>query len=839
MNVRRCLTVASLAGISAFLSAAHAEQGVVPIEFPSTLSDGDACAMFGLSETQLHELQSRLHLTNVQLLRMGPHMVAKSLDRLTMPEADEPEEAMEWRFRQRAGADGTIPRDAILIAKAQRDALIANNAVIEGAGPQWEWLGPGNIGGRTRSILINPDNPDVMYAGSVGGGVWKTTTGGSDWTPLTDFIASIAIGCMAMDPNDPDTIYVGTGEGFFNSDAIPGAGIFRTIDGGATFTQIQATNTANFEFVNRIAFAPGSSTTMLVATNNGIFRSTNAGQSFTQVNATRTLDVEYSPIDSMRAVAGQGNNAAWSNDGGVTWNVAAGGAGGGRVEVAMAPSNPATVYASVQDFGVFRSVDHGQTYALIGSQFYMGDQGWYDNAIWIDPMDSETVIVGGIDLWRTRDAGGDWTQMSMWQFAPDSAHADHHYIIEHPQFNGTTNRVVYFANDGGLYRTNNVYSAVDTNGWQSLNNNYGVTQFYGGGGNPLGFGTLVGGTQDNGTIVYRGSTAQWIRMFGGDGGFAQADQNQLQFLYGETQWARVNRSDDVGDTAASIYFPSLTDANPGTTNFISPIRLDPNGNNRLYVGCSRLWRTNNARTETGDGWTVVHEDVGSNHSAIAIAQGNPDLIWVGHGNGDVYRTLNGTSANPIWQRMDQNAPGLPNRFVTSIAIEPDDHNRVWVTFSGFVDNNVRFSDDGGATWQIRSGSPAAHLPALPVNSVCVDPEVDQRIFVGTDLGVFVSEDDGMTWTTDNVGPANTVVDELFFNTMAGMKYVIAVTHGRGMYRLSLSETFTTPADLNEDGVVNGSDLAILLAGWGGPFGDVNGDGITNGQDLAALLASWG
>lgn len=836
--VRPFMVMLLIVAAGAFPAATNAVT-TSPIEFEAHPTDELVQAIYGLTPHTHDRLRDELHLSNHHLLTMGTFMVERSVARLDAPKADEPDEAMKWRLMQRADANGEIPRGALLDAKRQRDLLVDNNAATEGAGAEWEWLGPGNIGGRTRSILIDPTDADVMYAGSVGGGVWKTIDGGASWSPLTDFIASIAIGCMAMDPNDPQTIYIGTGEGFFNFDAIPGAGIFKTTDGGETFEQLFSTNNDDFNAVNRIAFAPGSSSVMLVATNTGVFRSTNAGQSFTQVETTRTLDVNFSPTDPLRAVAGQDNRVMWSDDGGATWNLSVGASGGGRVEVAFAPSDPAIVFASVQSNGLYKSTNGGELFTNIATQFYMEGQGWYDNIVWVDPTNPDVIVVGGIDLWRTTNGGDDWTRISMWQLAPQSAHADHHYIIEHPQFDGVTNRTVYFANDGGLYRANNVYSVSERNGWQELNNSYGVTQFYGGAGNPLGFGTLVGGTQDNGTLVYIGSTESWKSMFGGDGGFAAADQGQLEFLYGETQWGRVHRTSDAGDTAQFIYFPGIGDANPGTTNFISPIALDPNSSNMLYVGCRNLWRTNNARFEDGKSWSIVHNDVGSNHSAIAIAEGNANVVWVGHNNGHIYKTVNATDPMPMWERVDLNSPPLPDRFVTSFAIDPENHDRVWVSFSGFNSGNVWRTEDGGQTWLSQSGTAGASLPALPVNSVALDPVIEDRVFLATDLGVFVSEDDGMTWSTDNVGPANTVVDQVFFNTMAGEQYVIAVTHGRGMFRLPLNQIFSPPADLNSDGVVDGADLAILLASWGTQFGDVNGDETTDGLDLATLLSTWG
>ena len=175
--------------------------------------------------------------------------------------------------------------------------------------------------------------------------------------------------------------------------------------------------------------------------------------------------VAFHPTDSTKAIAtGYSGNACFSTNGGASWTPATGLPGGSfvRVEAAYAKSTPTTVYASVDVNGgsIYKSTNGGASYTVVfnGAPDYLANQGWYDNTIWVDPTNANTLIVGGIDLWKSTNGGASFTQISDWSLAPASAHADHHAIVEQPGFNGTTNRTVWFANDGGIYGTTNVYT---------------------------------------------------------------------------------------------------------------------------------------------------------------------------------------------------------------------------------------------------------------------------------------------------------------------------------------------------------------------------------------------
>ena len=536
----------------------------------------------------------------------------------------------------------------------------------------------------------------------------------------------------------------------------------------------------------------------------------------------------FDPNDSSNAVAGglYNGQAYYSTDGGDTWQQATPAtANGSRVQVCYAAANSATVYASVHaDLSeIWRSTDGGQTYvsrnATSGGQAanFLGLQGWYDNVIWAgDPTDADLVIIGGIDLWRSTDGGNTLTPISTWS-SDQSAHADHHVIVADPGYDGVNNRRVYFGNDGGVYRTENVTTVGNnatppyTNGWANLDNGYGVTQFYYGAGH-IGSNTIMGGTQDNGTLRYTPAQGPgaWNSVWGGDGGDVASDPSDPQAWYGEYVYLQIFRDTSGGASAAypddyicGRYWDggwnwkpapyTIPDAQYNQALFIAPFELDPNDSNRLLGGGLSLWRTNDAKTPNtnndGPSWASIKGPIGNNvrnHSitAIAIADGNADIAAVGHANGNIYRSTDATAANPQWQQIDTNGINA-NRQCLALTIDPDDHELIYASFGGFQADNLWQTTDGGQSWTDIS----AGLPDAPIRDITLHPQRSSWVYLATQVGVFASEDGGTTWSPTNEGPANVACRDFFW---MGCK-LICVTHGRGMFEIDLSIAKAFPA----------------------------------------------
>ena len=597
------------------------------------------------------------------------------------PRPDSPAAAVAFRQLQWKDARGSYPANAFVAAKSHADAMrarargLADNQPLAGATSigspagsgaplpgaaatsrrAWTFLGPANIGGRVRSLAIDPVNPSIMFAGGVAGGLFRSVDRGASWTPVDDFMANLAVSTIVMQPGVPTTLYAGTGEGFYNHDGIRGAGVFTSIDGGTTWTQLASTATPAWFYVNRLAISPDGAV-MLAATRTGVYRSTDGGGSWVLTSTNEATDVVFHPTDSRKAIAsGYAGNARVTADGGVTWTASTGLPGGTfvRAEVAYARSNPAVVYASVDVNGgsIYRSANGGASFTVVfnGAPDYLGTQGWYSNALWVDPTNDNTLVVGGLDLWKSTNGGASLSRLSSWMSAPASVHADQHAIVEDPGFNGSANTTVWFTNDGGVYRADNVYTAGGgaapyAAGWKAMNSNLGVTQFYGAGGGAAS-GVIVGGTQDNGTLQYTpASGTAWTIEFGGDGGMTAVDPANNSNLYGEYSYGSVHRSVDGGASAdwinGLVWNGAAYECKPAPftiadtcgaleANFVAPLTLDPNNSNRLFVGGASLWRTGDATTPntatSGPSWTSIKPPAGAGNyiSAIAIAKGPP------------------------------------------------------------------------------------------------------------------------------------------------------------------------------------------------------------------------
>jgi hypothetical protein len=740
-----------------------------------------------------------------------------------------------------------------------------NTALVDGQNIPGTWtpLGPGNVGGRTRAILIHPTTPTTMWAGGVAGGIWKTIDGGASWTPKADLAVNIAVNSLILDPRDPNHLYAGTGEGFFNIDAVRGAGILQSTDGGEHWALLPSTSTSDFYYVQKIIMSKGSSQRIYAATRTGIFRTTDGGGSWTKVldgtgvNGCMDLAIQTDrPLAMVFAACGtllsNGSTAgavyrALDTGSTMTWTPVLNPVNMGRTSLAIAPSNQGIIYARAASnetgnfnqglLAVYRSGNSGAsgswttqvtntspttqntllltnpveavlTNCGFSSSNAILTQGWYDNIIAVDPVNPNTLWSGGIDLFRSDDAGQNWGIASYWWASPgvdpEYAHADNHTIVFHPQYDGSANQTMYVGSDGGVFRTDNAranvgyspnpitaaspicgHTVANDVHWTPLNNGYDVTQFYDGAVYPDN-NTYFGGTQDNGTP--RGTTGggrnAWTSVLGGDGGYVAVNPGNTNMLWAENTGRSMVRSVN-GGTSFSAFTSGITEA-AGNFLFITPFTQDRSNAANMWTGGAFLWRTTQATASptVGNIWTQASAFLGQRISAIAVAPTDSNTLYLGGQTGSIWRNTAALTANSttVWSasrvRPDSN-------YISWVTAHPTTPTTVYATVSTFNSatgtGHVFKSIDGAQTWTNIDGAGVTGIPDVPAHCILVDPTNTNILYLATDIGVFVTLDGGATWDRENTGFANVIVESMAING----NFLYAFTHGRSAWRVAM------------------------------------------------------
>jgi photosystem II stability/assembly factor-like uncharacterized protein len=745
--------------------------------------------------------------------------------------------ALRWYNDQRAYPTGSIPADwreramqQIAIAKNSRSVSSASSV----SSVSWTSVGPSNIAGRIRSIAIDPTNHQVVYCGSVSGGIWKSTDGGGSWTALTDVAPNLVIGTIAIDPSNHNIVYAGTGEGYYNVDALRGVGILKSTDGGASWSVIgkssftSADTNSTIYYINKIAIRPDKPDTLFAAVSavgTGIWRSYNGGLTWSRVTVSTMTpkfctDIVIDPVnpDNMYAAFGlfYADGVYKSSNGGKTWSKLTSGfplasSGYRRISLAIAQSDPAVLYACLSDSNYYthsiqKSTDGGASWTSLAAPVdnsymvagtHLGGQGWYNNIITVDPTNSSVVYTGGINLFKSTNGGAAWNRLSDGYGTP-YVHVDQHAIVIDPADNLT----IYFGNDGGMWKS--------TDGglsFQNLNTGLVTTQFYAGAVAPSGD-VWYGGTQDNGTLKSAGSSS-WTQVLGGDGGATLVDFANPSTVYGEYPYLALQKSLNsgnawspaLGNGANSIPY-NASSPQQGTTDrcaFIAPLVMDASNAQILYAGTYRLYRSSDGGIDwssisgdlTGDG-TGANEPRGitdkSVVTAIGLSKTSPSTIYSGS-SGSAYinpKVFVTTDLGSHWTEITKVA--LPKRTVTSIAVDPNTRDHVFVTYSGYGGGHVFSSSNRGGTWVNISSD----LPDIPVNNIVIDPEDVTHLLVATDVGVFATNNGGSAWALQSSGLPNVAVNQLVLRQDG---ILFAATHGRGMYRSVAAISTPSPIEI--------------------------------------------
>ena len=709
----------------------------------------------------------------------------------------------EWMDYQR-----TWPHDYIKpehYRSAMRQATEMKHAAARSAYDfSWEPLGPENIGGRITDLVVVPDDLNTMYIGAASGGILKTTDGGETWANVFAFADVISIGDLALDPNNPEVIYAGTGEANASSYSFLGNGIYKSTDGGQNWIHTGLTESA---YIGRIVVDYSNSENVFVAAcgnlfspggERGIYRSQDGGVMWERVlyvdEVTSGIDLVQHPEDPQilyaamwerqrsltdRQSFGDGSGIWKSTDGGYSWeemtNGVPTGNDVGRIGLDISRSDPDVLYAYYDMPGsevrIYRTDDGGSSWERKKDEVLDGNNsnfGWYFGQVRVDPNDKDILYVLGVGMFRSVAGGESWTQISGY-FNSNVIHVDNHAMWIDP-----ASGRIFQGNDGGLY-----YSDDYGDDWTKINN-LPITQFYDIEIDRTLPYRIYGGTQDNNTIrTLSGDADDWHAILGGDGFYSLVDYENNDNIYAEYQWGGLNKSTDGGQSFDYIAGQMSGDR----VNWSAPIVMHPTDPQTLYFGTYRVWKS----TIGGWGWTAVSGDLtdgddGSTYhtvTTLAISPIDPEIVVAGTDDGNVHISIDGGDS---W---DDISAGLPERWITRVAADPNDVNTIYVTVSGFRwdedEPHVLMSTNLGETWVNISSD----LPPLPVNAIAADPENPGYLFIGTDAGVFFTENYGDSWLNIMNGLPNVAVTSMKLHNET-RKLVIG-TYGLSAYSLNLDE----------------------------------------------------
>ena len=655
----------------------------------------------------------------------------------------------------------------------------------------WVAVGPigaptGSVGGfprkagRDNFITLHPTNPAIFFAGSAGGGLWKTTNSGASWTTSTDNLPVTAVSDLAIDPSNPNIMYLATGGGDDLLSAYPvgSDGVYKSIDGGATWSAAGLTfPVSGSTVIHKLVLDPTNPTILFAATNNGIYRSTNSGASFTSVSAINCWDLKFNPGNPTIVYAAGTSFYRSTNSGTSFTGISSGITGSNRITIAVTPTNPTNVYllasrsSDSQFLGVFASTDDGQTFvtksttpnivgnACAGNSTGTG-QGWYDLAFAASPTNPNELVVGGVNVWKSTNGGVNWTNIGCWVGvgSPPFIHADIHEL----EYSSTG--TLYSTNDGGIYQ----YTGSS---WTDLTAQRNIAQIYKIGLSSLTANLWITGHQDNGTNIKNG--VNYTASLAGDGMDCFIDRTNDNTMFGEQYNGSFNRSTNGGASWVAI-----TAGLTGTGDWVTPWKQDPNVANTIYAGRNTMFKS----TNLGTNWTQIGTTGGGGSILeFAIAPSNSQVIYVLH-PGSIRKTTDGGTT---WTNVTGTVPAGAPTFVT---IKPNDPNTAWVTISGYsAGNKIYQTTDGGASWTNIS----SNLPNLPANCSVYEPGSNDRIYVGMDVGVYYKDNSSTNWTLYNVGLPNVPVMDMEMTPAAPGK-LFAATYGRGVYQADVIPTIAPP-----------------------------------------------
>ncbi|OFY05800.1 MAG: hypothetical protein A2W93_14850 [Bacteroidetes bacterium GWF2_43_63] len=662
---------------------------------------------------------------------------------------------------------------------------------------------PGGTG-RVNCIAFNPLNSNIMYVGAPSAGLWRTRNGGTSWAPVNDTFAVVGVSSVVINPLDTSIMYIATGDG--DAGDTYTVGIMKSTNSGQSwhYTAFHPSVQGGY-LIRKLVMHPTNPDIMWAATNGGVLKTTDGWATYTvSTGINGTFDIELKPGDPTTVYASTYTAVYKSTDGGVTFTAVTLPTpptnGFLRIAIAVTAAAPDNVYAvcgrnDVSPYtnyagfgGFYKSTNSGTTFTevynettanhnLLGWSATFNDTGgqsWYDLDITVNPGNANEIFIGGVNIVKSTNGGTSWACNAYWMtgYGYAYSHADHHAFAWLP---GSTT-TLFNGNDGGIFKTTNNGSA-----WTDISGNLCLNQLWGMGISTTNSGLIMTGWQDNGLNKLLASA--WTHVRGGDGMEVMCTPGTDARLFGS-----YANGDFYYSTNGGGSWSDITPSASAGGEWVTPIIMDPNSTTKIYTGYTTVYYNGNA-TPTTANWTTKGTVGGTgNIFRMALApSASTTTMYVIKSSG-VYKTTTLTNATPTWTDVTGNLP-VTAAMLSYIAVDQTDANRVYVTFSGYVDGTkVYMSTTGGTTWTNIS----SNLPNLPMNCVVIDKNsATHAMYVGGDVGVYYKDDTSPTWILYSDGLPNVVVKELeiYYGATQAAHRLRAGSYGRGVWE---SDLYTPP-----------------------------------------------
>jgi len=628
--------------------------------------------------------------------------------------------------------------------------------------------------GRLNAIAFHPTDPDIIFVGSPSGGLWKTTTGGNEWTSLIDDLPTLGVSSIIVDYSNPDRIYIGTGDR--DAGDAYGLGVYRSSNGGVSWTEWS--NGMGEATVGMMIQHPSNSQMILAATSTGIYKTINSGVGWYLVKSGNFKDIVFKPGDpnTIYATAG-GNFYKSTNMGENFYQTTSGLPSGNRGVIGVSPADPEYVYflltTSSSFKGLYRSTDGGDSFSTRstspnimswGCTGGSGGQAWYDLDIAVDPFNEDVIFAGGVNCFKSDDGGASWNISSHWAGGCNvpTVHADLH-ILEYNPINWT----LYVGNDGGIY-----YTEDQGDSWHLISNGLVISQVYKIGQSATVKDKVLNGYQDNGTSTYLGTHWQFTR--GGDGFECAVDHEDAAYSYASIYYGNIDR-----------YYNNSYDANVAsdgnygineTGAWVTPFMIDESSSDIMFIGYKNVWRCDYIKSPS---WQLMWHKITdisttSNMRVLEQSPEDPGILFAANHADRVYRTNDAHSYNPYWLEITNYLPGSGS--ILDLECHPFDSDIVYLS----REQKIWKSNDQGMTWDNISGS----LPNVSFTSIAFYENSEEGLYISSDIGVYYKDyflDDWILFSNGLPIDASIQEIEIFYGDSTHLDIIRAGTYGRGLW----------------------------------------------------------